>query len=214
MSNACTQRQLPGWGWLCSGDTELHIGRYHGLIILTLHIENPWVLSILHHIMKPSKMWWNQINVKYVTGVPMWCDIIFTPVCKAGPNDDKLSQVIFLDSNSAIYFLPLQIIYCIFIYLSYCISIYFEHCVLALIFIPDSGNLVDSSAVVYKWQMSQFPSTQSFIDFFVFQSVWLYGCWGHGTRYNKKKEKQMSKTRRFDYEKHKTKGMMKINHYS
>ena len=161
-------------------------------------MENPWVLSILHYKMKPSKMWW-----KFVTGVPMWCDIIFTPVCKAGPNDDKLSQVIFLDSNSAIYFLPLQIIYCIFIYLFYCIFIFFEHCVLALIFIPYSGNLVDSSAVVYKWQMSQFPSTQSFIDFFVFQSVWLYGCWGHGTRYNKKKEKQMSKTRSFGYEKHK-----------
>ena len=138
--------------------------------------------------------------------------MISTPVCKAGPNDDKLSQVIFLDSNSAIYFLPLQIIYCIFIYLSYCIFIYFEHCVLALIFIPDSGNLVDSSAVVYKWQMSQFPSTQSFIDFFVFQSVWLYGCRGHDTI--KKTEKTNAKYQNFGYERHYNSNTKRISNYN
>ena len=124
---------------------------------------------------------------------PKAWDSIFTPACKAGPHDDKLSQVIFLDSNSAICFLPpqtryIQIIHFILKNMYSCFyNLHYwlwQHCWFLL----------------YKLQMSQFPSTQSFIDFFVLQSVWLYGCRGHGTI--RKQNKTNVKYQNFGYEKH------------
>ena len=115
-------------------------------------------------------------------------------MCKAGPHDDKLSQVIFLDSNSAICFLPPQtrfisyisfwnILRCLLAYASVLLTLL---ATLLISFIQVTNVSISFNSIIY-W----------FLCAPICLIVWLQRSWNN----KKKQNKTNVKYQNFGYEK-------------